>query len=83
MHFFCLRVWFVCRHVHIHILPRHLGDFEPMDDVYDALDEAEKEMHPPSGRPPAVVEKKLDSERHPRSKDELFREADEFRSLFP
>ncbi len=29
-------------HVHIHILPRHPGDFEKNDDVYDALDRHDK-----------------------------------------
>ena len=30
-------------HVHIHVLPRKFGDFEPNDKVYDAIDAASKE----------------------------------------
>ena len=30
-------------HVHIHVLPRKLGDFEPNDKIYDALDNSSKE----------------------------------------
>lgn len=28
-------------HVHVHVLPRRAGDFEPNDKVYDAIDESE------------------------------------------
>ena len=28
-------------HVHVHILPRHPGDFEPVDKVYDALEKVD------------------------------------------
>jgi len=70
------------RHVHIHVLPRQLGDFEPMDDVYDALDEAEIDLHPPEGRAPATLTKKLDSDRVARSKEDMFQEAADFRRLF-
>ena len=31
-------------HVHIHILPRKAGDFEKNDEVYEAIDEASKDM---------------------------------------
>ena len=31
-------------HVHIHVLPRREGDFEPNDAVYEAIDEASKQM---------------------------------------
>ena len=31
-------------HVHIHVLPRREGDFEPNDVVYDAIDEASKQL---------------------------------------
>ena len=30
-------------HVHIHILPRHSSDFEPVDAVYDKLEEVDLE----------------------------------------
>lgn len=28
-------------HVHVHVLPRKAGDFEPNDKVYDGIDESE------------------------------------------
>jgi HIT domain len=31
-------------HIHVHVLPRKLGDFEPNDKVYDAIDAAAKEL---------------------------------------
>ena len=31
-------------HVHIHILPRREGDFEKNDEVYDAIDDAAKDV---------------------------------------
>ncbi|XP_057993414.1 bifunctional bis(5'-adenosyl)-triphosphatase/adenylylsulfatase FHIT [Hevea brasiliensis] len=60
-------------HVHIHILPRKGGDFESNDEIYDAIDEKEKEL-----------KKKLDldKERKDRSIEEMAQEADEYRSLF-
>jgi HIT domain len=30
-------------HVHVHVLPRKFGDFEPNDKIYDAIDTASKE----------------------------------------
>ncbi len=30
-------------HVHVHVLPRRWGDFEPNDRVYDAVDDANKQ----------------------------------------
>lgn len=30
-------------HVHIHVLPRKFGDFEPNDKVYDAVDQSSQE----------------------------------------
>ncbi|XVE76211.1 hypothetical protein DITRI_Ditri12bG0154900 [Diplodiscus trichospermus] len=60
-------------HVHIHILPRKDGDFERNDEIYDAIDEKEKEL-----------KKKLDldKERKDRSLEEMCKEADEYRSIF-
>lgn len=31
-------------HVHVHILPRRPGDFEPNDKVYDEIDAASKHL---------------------------------------
>ncbi|KAF3334861.1 Bis(5'-adenosyl)-triphosphatase [Carex littledalei] len=59
-------------HVHIHVVPRKVGDFERNDDIYDALDEKEK-----------ALKKKLDLdiERKDRTIEEMVREADIYRSL--
>ncbi|XP_078168646.1 bifunctional bis(5'-adenosyl)-triphosphatase/adenylylsulfatase FHIT-like [Carex rostrata] len=59
-------------HVHIHVVPRKVGDFERKDDIYDVLDEKEKEL-----------KKKLDLdiERKDRTFEEMVREADIYRSL--
>lgn len=42
-------------HVHIHILPRHFGDFEPNDKVYDALDECDMRRGASAERGPREV----------------------------
>ncbi|KAJ9565180.1 hypothetical protein OSB04_001146 [Centaurea solstitialis] len=59
-------------HVHIHIVPRKGGDFEN-DEIYDAIDEKEKELKKTLD---------LDKERKDRSMDEMAKEADEYRKLF-
>ncbi|KAL7201282.1 hypothetical protein ACSBR1_033063 [Camellia fascicularis] len=59
-------------HVHIHILPRKSGDFEKSDDVYDAIDEKEKELK---------QKLDLDKERKDRTLEEMSEEADEYRRL--
>ncbi|CAN6468401.1 unnamed protein product [Victoria cruziana] len=60
-------------HVHVHILPRKKGDFENNDEIYDAIDEKEREL-----------KKKLDLDknRRDRSFEERTEEADELRALF-
>lgn len=60
-------------HVHIHILPRKVGDFERNDVIYDLIEDKEKEL-----------KKKLDldKERMDRTADEMAKEADELRVLF-
>ncbi|KAI3911509.1 hypothetical protein MKW98_010396 [Papaver atlanticum] len=60
-------------HVHIHILPRAAGDFEKNDEIYDALDEKEKELK---------QKLDLDKERKDRSYEEMAQEAAEYRKLF-
>ncbi|CAI8597089.1 unnamed protein product [Vicia faba] len=59
-------------HVHIHILPRKNGDYENNDDIYDEINEKEKEL-----------KKKLevDVERKDRSLEEMAQEADEYRKF--
>ncbi|KAK1286165.1 hypothetical protein QJS10_CPB20g00020 [Acorus calamus] len=60
-------------HVHIHILPRKSSDFEKNDEIYDAVDEKEKELK---------QKLDLDKDRKDRSFEEMVREADEYRMLF-
>ncbi|CAA7032351.1 unnamed protein product [Microthlaspi erraticum] len=60
-------------HVHIHVLPRKGGDFEKNDEIYDAIDEKEKELK---------QKLDLDKERVDRSVDEMAEEASQYRSLF-
>ncbi|KAL2333109.1 hypothetical protein Fmac_014322 [Flemingia macrophylla] len=59
-------------HVHIHILPRKSGDYEDNDDIYDDINEKEKELH----RALAV-----DKERKDRSIEIMAIEADEYRKF--
>ncbi|KAK9053728.1 hypothetical protein SSX86_024802 [Deinandra increscens subsp. villosa] len=60
-------------HVHIHIVPRKGGDFDNNDEIYDAIDEKEKELKKTLD---------LDKERKDRSMVEMAQEADEYRKLF-
>ncbi|XP_061344895.1 bifunctional bis(5'-adenosyl)-triphosphatase/adenylylsulfatase FHIT [Gastrolobium bilobum] len=60
-------------HVHIHVVPRRGGDFEKNDEIYDAMDEKEKELK---------EKLDLDKERKDRSLEEMAHEADEYRKLF-
>ncbi|XP_059626349.1 bifunctional bis(5'-adenosyl)-triphosphatase/adenylylsulfatase FHIT [Cornus florida] len=60
-------------HVHIHIIPRKGGDFEKNDEIYDAIDEKEKELK---------QKLDLDKERKDRSPEEMCQEAHEYRLLF-
>ncbi|XP_047965063.1 bifunctional bis(5'-adenosyl)-triphosphatase/adenylylsulfatase FHIT-like isoform X2 [Salvia hispanica] len=60
-------------HVHIHIIPRKVGDFEKNGEIYDAIDAKEK----------ALKEKfDPDKERKDRSMEEMAEEADQYRKLF-
>lgn len=58
-------------HVHVHVLPRRVGDFARNDDVYDDLE-----------RWNADGSKALDDDRPPRSTEEMRAEADALRALF-
>ncbi|XP_014517604.1 bifunctional bis(5'-adenosyl)-triphosphatase/adenylylsulfatase FHIT isoform X1 [Vigna radiata var. radiata] len=60
-------------HVHIHLIPRKSGDFEKNDEIYDAMDEKEKELK---------QKLDLDKERKDRTLEEMSQEADEYRKLF-
>ena len=56
-------------HVHVHVLPRVKGDFEPNDAVYDALDAGD-------------VKRNLDEERVARTAAEMAAEAALYRPYF-
>ncbi|KAF1895064.1 hypothetical protein Lal_00022561 [Lupinus albus] len=60
-------------HVHIHVVPRKGGDFDNNDEIYDAMDEKEKELK---------QKLELDKERKDRSLEEMSQEAEEYRKLF-
>ncbi|XP_006602046.1 bifunctional bis(5'-adenosyl)-triphosphatase/adenylylsulfatase FHIT-like [Glycine soja] len=59
-------------HVHIHILPWKSGDYENNDDIYDDMNEKEKELNRAL---------KVDVERKDRSIEEMALEADEYRKF--
>lgn len=59
-------------HVHVHVLPRRPGDFEPNDKVYEELEAVHLKKH-----------FDLDAERRPRSAEEMAEEGRELRRLFP
>lgn len=61
-------------HVHVHIVPRVVGDFARNDDVYTALDAASGSATPLRVEP--------DERRRARSMEEMSSEADELRALF-
>eukprot|EP00197_Chlamydomonas_leiostraca_P006904 CAMPEP_0202882574 /NCGR_PEP_ID=MMETSP1391-20130828/38184_1 /ASSEMBLY_ACC=CAM_ASM_000867 /TAXON_ID=1034604 /ORGANISM="Chlamydomonas leiostraca, Strain SAG 11-49" /LENGTH=146 /DNA_ID=CAMNT_0049565457 /DNA_START=79 /DNA_END=516 /DNA_ORIENTATION=+ len=44
-------------HVHIHVLPRRAGDFKKNDEVYDAIDEGEKDMSKAAAGEPLDLDK--------------------------
>ncbi|KAJ7539441.1 hypothetical protein O6H91_11G092900 [Diphasiastrum complanatum] len=60
-------------HVHIHILPRSTGDFEKNDDIYDVIDDKEKDL---------AEHLNLDQERVNRTFEEMASEASALRALF-
>ncbi|XP_024967694.1 bifunctional bis(5'-adenosyl)-triphosphatase/adenylylsulfatase FHIT-like [Cynara cardunculus var. scolymus] len=60
-------------HVHVHIVPRKVGDFENNDDIYEAIDETEKEL--------AEKTLDLDKKRKDRSVEERVHEATQYRKL--
>ncbi|GAB2286143.1 hypothetical protein Dimus_020569, partial [Dionaea muscipula] len=60
-------------HVHIHILPRRIGDFEKNDEIYDVIDVKEKEL---------AEKLDLDKDRKDRTLEEMAEEAEQYRKLF-
>lgn len=73
-------------HLHVHVMPRFKGDFDPLDKVYDALDEldlsaAQKEILAKEERKERVVVD--DEKRFARTKEVMDDEARELSLLFP
>ncbi|KAL9257353.1 Bifunctional bis(5'-adenosyl)-triphosphatase/adenylylsulfatase FHIT-like protein [Drosera capensis] len=60
-------------HVHVHILPQKVGDFDQNDEIYDAIDVKENEL---------AEKLDLDKERKDRSLEEMGEEVEEYRRLF-
>lgn len=70
-------------HVHVHVLPRHPGDFEKNDQIYDEIDAAEAEIPEAAAARAQQGEKlDLDQERRPRMPEEMAQEATTLRALF-
>ncbi|KAK4702964.1 bis(5'-adenosyl)-triphosphatase, partial [Phenoliferia sp. Uapishka_3] len=77
-------------HTHIHIMPRHGGDFQPLDAVYEALDnnnfqEDYKRRQTRAERLQERQEKGVDAgdERKARTEEEMRNEAMRLSQLFP
>ncbi|SGY68737.1 BQ5605_C004g02915 [Microbotryum silenes-dioicae] len=73
-------------HVHVHLIPRRKDDFEPMDEVYTALDSANMAADY-LARQSRTDRKKVfgvdDEDRKPRSKEVMKEEARRLSLLFP
>jgi diadenosine tetraphosphate (Ap4A) HIT family hydrolase len=59
-------------HVHVHIIPRHKLDFESNDEVYEELDQSERELHTSYSRSLPKIE---DKDRIARTEEEMMKEA--------
>ncbi|WVY93922.1 hypothetical protein V8G54_033010 [Vigna mungo] len=59
-------------HVHIHILPRKTGDYENNDDIYEDINEKEKELNQAL---------QVDKKKRDRSIEEMAIEADEYKKF--
>jgi len=66
-------------HVHIHVLPRRRNDFRKNDEVYDAIDENDKEYKDDHSKSKPLD---LDENRRVRTPEEMAAEAMELRRLF-
>lgn len=68
-------------HVHVHILPRYIGDIERNDDIYDQLEAwAPRDDDSNSGRK-TKLDVPEDSERRDRSVEEMAEEASVYRRI--
>ena len=71
-------------HVHVHILPRKIGDFEKNDDVYKALDEHDKDFASFDCQSPSKFSKTnlVSKSQGLRSEEEMEEEASRLALLF-
>jgi bis(5'-adenosyl)-triphosphatase len=67
-------------HVHVHILPRYVGDFERNDDIYDQLEEWAPRGTNTSGKK-SKLDVPEDSERKERTVEEMAEEAALYKSI--
>ncbi|KAI8615091.1 HIT-like domain-containing protein [Chytriomyces sp. MP71] len=65
-------------HVHIHIMPRHKGDWADNDDIYPEINRKERDMDKAFSRQHVDAEE----ERKPRSREDMGAEAARFRVFF-
>ena len=78
-------------HVHIHVLPRRVDDFENNDEIYDAIDSASAEFSTAAESHHQVNKEQkilagepldLDKERQPRTSEDMAAEASVLRAKF-
>ncbi|ORZ37752.1 HIT-like domain-containing protein [Catenaria anguillulae PL171] len=72
-------------HVHVHVIPRRAGDFDKNDEIYDKIEQVEKDG---LGRVPNKDKGKgkgmdADEDRKPRTLAEMEVEAKQLRAYFP
>lgn len=65
-------------HVHIHIIPRHAKDYEPLDQIYRDLEKVD--LRPQEAKSTFVVD--ADEDRKPRTREEMTAEAGMLTKLF-
>jgi len=68
-------------HVHVHVLPRKAGDFEPNDAVYDAIDSSSKGYDTDNNKN-KKKKQDLDEDRPERTAEDMAQEALEYKTYF-
>lgn len=75
-------------HLHVHVLPRKVGDFEENDEIYAKLDEfgfdngSRKGGHDSGSGSGSVLAPDAEEQRKPRSKEEMKAEAEWLKEMF-
>lgn len=76
-------------HVHVHVLPRKVGDFKRNDDIYEHLEKQDLQIHLHEHAAAKIEEGSENiavdpaAERRPRTMQEMEAEANTLRELFP